>query len=112
MQSHIRKVYACLAVTCHVHFRQNDRDLLRATAVLDVEYMFGVDYDVGYFEAALYLEKFFQAGMLREVSRLFTRGTQHVDLIMNLYEVSVTEKALQSILELMAWSSWNHHGHE
>ena len=34
MQSHIRKVYACLAVTCHLHFRQNDRDLLRATAVI------------------------------------------------------------------------------
>jgi len=33
MHSHIRKVYACLAVTCHLHFRQNDRDLLRATAV-------------------------------------------------------------------------------
>ena len=33
MQSHIRKVYACLAVTCHLHFRQNDRGLLRATAV-------------------------------------------------------------------------------
>ena len=33
MQSHIRKVYACLAVTCHLHFLQNDRDLLRATAV-------------------------------------------------------------------------------
>ena len=33
MQSHIRKVYACLAVTCHQHFWQNDRDLLRATAV-------------------------------------------------------------------------------
>ena len=29
----IRKVYACLAVTCHLHFWQNDRDLLRATAV-------------------------------------------------------------------------------
>ena len=24
--SHIRKVYACLAVTCHLHFWQNDRD--------------------------------------------------------------------------------------
>ena len=23
----------CLAVTCHLHFWQNDRDLLRATAV-------------------------------------------------------------------------------
>ena len=23
---HIRKVYACLAVTCHLHFWQNDRD--------------------------------------------------------------------------------------
>ena len=33
MQSHIRKVYACLAVTCHLHFWQDDRDLLRATAV-------------------------------------------------------------------------------
>ena len=33
MQSHIRKVYACLAVTCHPHVWQNDRDLLRATAV-------------------------------------------------------------------------------
>ena len=33
LQSHIRKVYACLAVTCHLHFWQNDRDLLRATAV-------------------------------------------------------------------------------
>ena len=33
MQSHIRKVYACLAVTCHLHFWQNDRDRLRATAV-------------------------------------------------------------------------------
>ena len=33
MQSHIRKVYACLAVTCHLHFWQNDRDILRATAV-------------------------------------------------------------------------------
>ena len=32
MQSHIRKVYACLAVTCHLHFWQNDWDLLRATA--------------------------------------------------------------------------------
>ena len=30
---HIRKVYACLAVTCHLHFWQNDRDFLRATAV-------------------------------------------------------------------------------
>ena len=33
MQSHIREVYACLAVTCHVHVWQNDRGLLRATAV-------------------------------------------------------------------------------
>ena len=27
------KVYACLGVTCHLHFWQNDRSLLRATAV-------------------------------------------------------------------------------
>ena len=33
MQSHIRKVYARSAVTCHLHFWQNDRDLLRAAAV-------------------------------------------------------------------------------
>ena len=33
MQSHIGKVYACLAVTCHLHFWQNDLGLLRATAV-------------------------------------------------------------------------------
>ena len=33
MQSHICKVYTCLAVTCHLHLWQNDRDLLRATAV-------------------------------------------------------------------------------
>ena len=33
MQSHIHKVYACLAVTCHLRFWQNDRDLLRTTAV-------------------------------------------------------------------------------
>ena len=33
MQSHILKVYACLDVTCHLHFWQNDLDLLRATAV-------------------------------------------------------------------------------
>ena len=26
-------VYACLAVTCHLHFWQNDQDLLRATAL-------------------------------------------------------------------------------
>ena len=33
MQSHIRKVYACLAVTWHQYFWRNDRDLLCATAV-------------------------------------------------------------------------------
>ena len=33
MQSHVCKVYVCLAVTCHLHFWQNDRDLLCATAV-------------------------------------------------------------------------------
>ena len=32
MQSHIPKVHACLSVTCHLHFWQNDQDLLRATA--------------------------------------------------------------------------------
>ena len=29
----LRRVNACLAVTCHLHFWQNDRDLLRAVAV-------------------------------------------------------------------------------
>ena len=33
MQNHIRKVHVCLAVTCHLHFWQNDRDLLPATVV-------------------------------------------------------------------------------
>ena len=33
IESHIRKVYACLAVTCHLRFWQSDRGLLRATAV-------------------------------------------------------------------------------
>ena len=33
MQSHIRKVYVCLAVICHLHFWRNDWGLLRATAV-------------------------------------------------------------------------------
>ena len=31
-QSHVRGVHASLAVTCHLHFWQNDRGLLRATA--------------------------------------------------------------------------------
>ena len=33
MQSHIRWVHACLAVTCHLHFWQNDCDLLPVTVV-------------------------------------------------------------------------------
>ena len=33
MQSHINKVHVCLSVTCHLHFQQNDRDILRATTV-------------------------------------------------------------------------------
>ena len=33
MQSHIRKVHACSDVTGHLRFWQNDRGLLRATAV-------------------------------------------------------------------------------
>ena len=33
IQSHIGRVYVCLAVTCHLHFWQNDRDLLHAAAV-------------------------------------------------------------------------------
>ena len=33
MQSDIRRVHACLAVTCHLHLWQNERDLLRGTAV-------------------------------------------------------------------------------
>ena len=32
-QSLTRRVHACLAVTCHLLFSQNDRDLLRATGV-------------------------------------------------------------------------------
>ena len=37
MQSNICKVYVCLAVTCHLLFWQNDRDLLCATAGMDTE---------------------------------------------------------------------------
>ena len=33
MQNHIRRLHACLAVTCHLHFWQNDRELLRATVM-------------------------------------------------------------------------------
>ena len=33
MQSHIQRVHACLAVTCHLHFWRNDGDLVCATAV-------------------------------------------------------------------------------
>ena len=36
MQSHRHRVHTCLAVTCHLHFRQNDRDLYRATTVTRV----------------------------------------------------------------------------
>ena len=32
-ESHIHRMHACLAITCHLHFWQNDRDLIRATAV-------------------------------------------------------------------------------
>ena len=31
IQNHIGRVQVCLAVTCLLHFRQNDRDLLCAT---------------------------------------------------------------------------------
>ena len=33
IQSHIGRVYVCLAGTCHLHFWQHDRDLLHATVV-------------------------------------------------------------------------------
>ena len=33
LQSHIFKVHACLAVTCHLHVWRNDQDLVRATVV-------------------------------------------------------------------------------
>ena len=33
MQSHICKMYVYLAVTCHLHFWQNDRGILRATVL-------------------------------------------------------------------------------
>ena len=33
IQSPIVRVHVCLAVTCHLHFWQNDQDLSRATAV-------------------------------------------------------------------------------
>ena len=33
LRSHTRRVHVCLAVTRHLHFWQNDRDLLHSTAV-------------------------------------------------------------------------------
>ena len=30
IRSHIRTVHVCIAVTCHLHFGQTDRDLLRS----------------------------------------------------------------------------------
>ena len=33
IRSHIRRMYVCLAVTCHLHFWHNDFDLLHAAAV-------------------------------------------------------------------------------
>ena len=37
MQSHICRVHARLAVTCHLHFQQNDQDLLLAKGGMDTE---------------------------------------------------------------------------
>ena len=37
IRCHIRRVHVCLAVTCHLHFWQNDQYHLRATAVTEVE---------------------------------------------------------------------------
>ena len=34
MQSHIRKVYACLAVTCHLHFWENDQWRVHARLIV------------------------------------------------------------------------------
>ena len=44
MQTHIRKVYASLAVTCHLHFWQNVWDLLRATAIFLNRFLGGFFY--------------------------------------------------------------------
>ena len=33
IRSHIRRVHVCIAVTCHLHLWQNDRNISRATAV-------------------------------------------------------------------------------
>ena len=46
MQSHIHKVHVCLAVTCHLHFWQKDRDFLGATAVIRGEGGGGMDTKV------------------------------------------------------------------
>ena len=37
-KSHTQLVHACLAVTCHLRFWQNDWDLLSSTAVIRVGY--------------------------------------------------------------------------
>ena len=41
MQSHIRRVHACLAVTCHLHFGQNDRYLLHCRIVTWIAVTYG-----------------------------------------------------------------------
>ena len=46
IQSHIHKVHVCLAVTCHLHFWQKDRDFLGATAVIRGEGGGGMDTKV------------------------------------------------------------------
>ena len=33
IRRHIRRMHVCLGVTCHLHLWQNERDLLRATAI-------------------------------------------------------------------------------
>ena len=53
MQSHICKVHVCLVVTCHLHFWQNDQDLLRFTAVTQG----GMDTEIRVSTEKLTLEK-------------------------------------------------------
>ena len=45
IQSHICSMHVCLAVTCHLHFWQNDQDLVCATVVTQRHYVCTLLYE-------------------------------------------------------------------
>ena len=49
IRNHIRRMLVCLDVTCQLHFRQNDRDPLRVTAVAFTYYTFIFTFSATYY---------------------------------------------------------------